>query len=219
MRRRMLLAMAAVTAMLAALPMTAASAVTHDVLTTGKVGGPNVKAGAIIEAPLKAGTKATFFGPGTTQGVTCTKAMVTDKVVTNPAAPGTAVESLTEQTFSSCTTNIPGATSVKSVTVLNLPYRATVSVATGFPVTLTKPAGVLKTKISLNTVIGTITCTYSKTKLSGTASNAGQTDTFKNQVFALSSGPSACPAKGAFSASFGPKEDTSVTGHPLVFVN
>jgi hypothetical protein len=52
------IATAAATALLAALPATA-SAATHHVLTTNKVGGPNVAVGATLKAPLKAGTKAT----------------------------------------------------------------------------------------------------------------------------------------------------------------
>jgi hypothetical protein len=211
--------MATATAMLAVLPMAAASAATPHVLTIAKVGGLAVQTGQVIQAPLKAGTKATFFSPGTTTGVSCPKALVTNKVVTNPLKPGTAVESLTAQTFSGCTTNIPGTTSVKSVKVLNLPYKTTISDATGFPVTVTKPGGVLKTSIAINSVLGLLTCTYRATKLSGKASNAGNVNIFKNQVFTLSSGSSACPAKGSFSATFGPLKDISLTGQPLVFVN
>jgi hypothetical protein len=211
--------MATATAMLAVLPMASASAATPHVLTIVKVGGAAVKVGAIIKAPLKTGTKATFFSPGTTTGVSCSAALVTNKVVTNPLKPGTATESLTAQTFSKCTTNITGATSVQSVKVLNLPYTSKISDATGFPVTVTKPGGVLKTSITINSVIGLLTCTYKATKLSGKATNVGNADIFKNQTFTLSSGSSVCPAKGAFSATFGPKRDFSVTGTPLVFVN
>jgi hypothetical protein len=84
---------------------------------------------------------------------------------------------------------------------------------------VTKPGGVLKTKLAINTVLGLVTCTYSKAKLAGKATNTGNADIFKNQVFTLSSGPTACPAKGSFSATFGPKKDISLTGSPLVFVN
>lgn len=219
MRKGMLLVMTAATAMLAALPMAAASAATPHVLTVAKVGGVAVKTGNLIQAPLKTGTKATFFSPGTTTGVTCAKALVTNKVLTNPTKPGAATESLTGQTFTSCTTNIPGTTSVKSVKAVGLPYKTTVSDATGFPVTVTKPSGVLKTTIVINSVLGAITCTYRATKLSGKATNVGNADIFKNQVFTLSSGSNACPAKGSFSATFGPKKDISVANHPLVFVN
>lgn len=215
MYKRVFLTMATTAAMLAVLPIAAASAATPHVLTTGKVGGTAVAVGATLKAPLKTGTKATFVSPGTTTGVTCATASVTDKVTKNPLKPGTATESLTAQTFGSCTTNIPGATSVKSVTVLNLPYATTVSDATGFPITVSKTS----TKLSLNTILGLVTCTYALATLHGNASNTGSLNSFKNQVFSLSSGPAACPAKGSFSASFGPLKDTSVTGSPNVFVN
>lgn len=205
--------------MLAVLPMAAASAATPHVLTLAKVGGAAVPTGHIIQAPLKAGTKATFFSPGTTTGVTCLKALVTNKVVTNPLKPGTAVESLTAQTFTGCTQNIIGGATVKSVTVQNLPYKSTISDATGFPVTVTKPSGVLKTTIVIAVLGTTLTCTYKAIKLSGKATNVGNADIFKNQLFTLLSGSSACPTQGSFSATFGPKKDISVTGQPLVFVN
>jgi hypothetical protein len=213
--KRLFLTMATATAMLAVLPMAAASAATPHVLTTGKTGGPAVAVGAILKAPLKTGTKASFFSPGTTTGVTCAKASVTDKVTKNPLKPGTATESLTAQTFGSCTTNIPGATSVQSVKVLNLPYATTISDATGFPIAVSKAS----TKLALNTVLGLVTCTYSLATVKGNASNTGSVNAFKNQVFKLSSGPAACPAQGSFSATFGPLKDTSVTGSPSVFVN
>lgn len=205
---------AAAAAMLAAFPMAAAAATPH-VLTTTKVGGPNVAVGATLKASLKSGTKATFYEPGTTTGVSCSKSSFTSKVTKNPAAPGTATESLTAQTLSSCTTNITGATSVKSVKVLKLPYATTVSDAAGNPVTVSKPS----TKLTLNTVIGVVSCTYGAASIKGKASNAGNLITFKNQAFTLSSGSSACPASGDFSAMFGPVKDTSASGSPAVFVN
>lgn len=218
MPKRLLLVISAATALLAALPLTAASAGTIDVLTVSKVGGPNVKVGAVLKSGLKTGTKATFFSPGTTMGVICGKAAQTGKVTKNPPKPGTATGSLTAQSFSSCTSNVPGVTSVKSVTVLNLPYSVTVSDAAGFPVTVSKSTK-LSTKIVVNTVIGTIACTFSAAKIAGNASNTGNVVTFKNQVFTKSAGPSQCPAKGSFSATFGPVIDSSVTGSPHVFVN
>jgi hypothetical protein len=215
MHRRLLLAAAAAAAVLAALPLAAASAATTDVLTTTKVGGPNVKVGDTLKASLKTGTKTTFFSPGTTTGVSCSKSTVTDKVTANPARPGTAAESLTAQTFATCTTNIAGATSVKSVKVLKLPYKVTISDSSGFPVTVSK----LSTQLTLNTVIGVVTCTYGAVAIHGNASNTGSTQKFISQLFKLVSGSTACPSKGGFSATFGPYKDTSVTGSPAVFVN
>jgi hypothetical protein len=213
--RSVLAAAAAAASMLAVVPLTAASAATVHVLTIVKVGGPNVKVGATVAAGLKTGTKATFFSPGTTTGVTCASAATSNTVTANPVKPGIAGESLTTQKFGKCTTNIPGATSVMSVKALNLPYKVTISDATGFPVKVSN----LSTKITLGTVIGTVTCTYKAATLKGKASNTGSTEKFTNQPFTLSSGSSACPSSGNFSATFGPEKDISVTGSPAVFVN
>lgn len=212
MSKRLLLAITAATAMLAALPVMAASAATSDVLTTGKVGGPNVAVGAIVKAPLKTGTKATFVNGSTT--ISCSKASVTDKVTKNPAAKGTAVESLTAQTFSGCTVNVTGVT-VKSVKVLKLPYTTTISDASGDPITVSK----LSTQITLNAAGSSFNCTYVAAKIKGNASNVGNVNSFKNQKFTLSSGPALCLSSGSFSATFGPLKDTSVSGSPAVFVN
>lgn len=218
--KRLLLALAAATALLAAFPMASASAATtHDVLTIDKVGGPNVAVGAILKGSLKAGTKATFFAPGTTIGITCSVVKITSKVTKNPAKPGTASEPLLSQSFSKCTTNIPGTTGVRSITVLGLPYTVTASDSKGFPLTVTKPHGVLKTAVIINTVLGPVTCTYSAVKIVGHASNAGSLNAYKNQVFTKSAGPAACLASGSFSATFGPVVDSSVKGSPHIFIN
>lgn len=219
LRKRAFLTVALTMAMTAVLPLAMAFAATPHVMTINKTGGPAVKVGAILKAPLKAKTKATFFSPGTTTGIKCSTAHVTDKVIVNPLRPGTVREKLTSQTFSKCTTNIPGTTSVKSVTVVGLPYRTTVSDAKGFPVTVTKPNGSIKTKVVVKSLLGSLTCVYSKSKLTGSASNTGNKITFKNQVFKKSAGSSACPAKGSFSATFAPLRDVSVSSHPLVFIN
>jgi hypothetical protein len=218
-RKWLLPAIAAATALLATFPMGTASAASLHVLTINKVGGPNVAVGAILKAGLKTGTKATFFTPGTKIGVTCSRAQLTNKVTKNPPKPGTAGESLSAQTFTTCTTNIPGATGVRSIAILGLPYAVTVSDSKGFPLTVTKPRGVLKTMITINTVIGTITCTYSAVKIAGNASNVGSLNIYKNQVFTKSAGPAVCLPRGSFSATFGPVVDSSVKGSPHVFVN
>lgn len=218
MRKRMILALLPATGLLAAvLPLSAASAATVHVLTYGAAGatGKTVTIGSVIRAPLKFGTEATFFSPGTTTGVTCDKATVKNTVTANPLKPGVARESLTAQSFSECTTNIPGTTSVQAVKALNLPYTVTISDAAGFPVTVFNPT----TRITLNSVIGTISCTYKAPSLKGNASNTGSVQKFVNQLFTLSSGSSACPTQGSFSATFGPYRDISVANSPRVFVN
>ncbi|MGO8959870.1 MAG: hypothetical protein ACLQFR_21245 [Streptosporangiaceae bacterium] len=214
MRKLLLPAAAAAAALLAVLPMTAASAATHDVLTTGKPNGTNVKVGAILKASLKAKTTATFLTSGK-NGVTCKKVMFTDKVIKNPSSPGTAHENLTAQTFSSCTVKgIPGATGVKSVKLNKLPYPTTIQ-SKGGVVTVSGT----NTTITLNTSVGTISCTYKASTTKGTASNKAQTISFSKQKFTRTASPLACPPNGTFSATFGPVLDTSVKGNPHVFVN
>ncbi len=52
--------------------------------------------------------------------------------------------------------------------------------------------------LTLNTVVGPLTCTYRAAKLRGTALNSGPSVVFVAQLFRLSSGAGACP-KGAVS--------------------
>lgn len=222
MRRYLYLAGTAVIAVVTVLSALPASAATINVLTIGKVGGANVKVGNIVKASLKTGTTANFFMSSTsTTGVKCAKSSFASKVTANPPKPGTAKESLTTQTFSSCTSNVTGVTSVKSVTIQNLPYNVTQSDTIGFPLKVsgtssTKP---LKTTIVLNTVLGPVTCVYKAASISGRSSNTGNTNSFSKQKFTKLSGPVACFANGFFTATYGPVRDTSVTGSPKVFVN
>jgi hypothetical protein len=214
MRKFILAAIGAAAAIVVMTPMAASAATTH-VLTITKVGGTSVAVGAKLAASLKSGTDATFYSPGTTTGLKCAKSTFSEKVTTNPAKPGTADTSTTAQTFSSCTSNVSGVTSVTSVTAEKLPYKTTISDATGHPVTVAAPSAT----IDLNTEVGAVTCTYSATKIKGVASNTASTVTFKNQTLTFKSGSSLCPASGDFSATYGPVKDTSVTGDPHVFVN
>jgi hypothetical protein len=196
-------------------PMTAASAATHDVLTIGRVGGANVKVGAVLKASIKAGTKVTFL-TGRSAGITCKTAQFTAKVTSNPKAPGTARESLTAQSFGRCSVHgISGATGVKSIKLNHLPYKTTIKDSSGDPVTVSGT----NTTLTLRASLGSIKCTYKATITKGRASNASQTITFSKQVFKLQSGVNACPKKGTFTAAFGPVLDTSVHGRPHVFVN
>jgi len=216
MRRLVALAVSAsAAALLVALPSTAAFAATHDVLTTGKVGGPNVKVGALLQGGLKTGTKATFL-TSKSAGISCKSVSFTDKVTKNPSKPGVATEQLTAQTYKKCSVSgITGATGVKSVVLNNLPYKTTISDAKGNPVIVFGTTATL----TLTTVLGPLSCQYKATKTNGSASNTGQTISFVSQAFKLKAGPSACPATGSFSATFGPVKDTSVKGSPHVFVN
>jgi hypothetical protein len=211
--RKLLLPAAAAAALLAIAPMTAASAASHDVLTISKVGGPNVKVGAILQSGLKFG-KTAVFTAGNVK-VTCKRVMFKDQVTKNPSKPGTAVEKLKSQTFSSCTvTGISGTRGAPKFVLNHLPYTTTVT--SKGAVTVNKSS----TTISVGTTLGTIKCTYVAKTTKGIASNKSQTITFTGQPFIKTSGPpSTCTHTAKFSATFGPVVDASVTGHPRVFVN
>jgi hypothetical protein len=188
------------------------------VLTIKKVGGPAVKVGAVLKSGLAKG-KTAVFSLGA-EKLTCKSANFSAKVKINPAKPGTATESLTAETFAKCTVNVSGVV-VKSIKVINLPFKTTASDATGLPVTVsgtkTKPI-----KITAKVAAGTtnVVCTYKATSVKGSASNTGSTVTFSKQKFTFVSGSSGlCPASANFSATFGPVKDTSVATSPAVFVN
>jgi hypothetical protein len=213
----------AATALVAALPAAASAATPVHVLTTGKVKGPAVKAGAVLKASLKSRTSVVF---STNLGkLTCAKSTFTAKVVSNPvkgAKPATAKESITAETFSGCKISVSGVT-IKRQAVANLPYNATISDAKGNPV---KISGRTKAKPLLLTVtvqIGTgkpFTCGVKAASIAGAASNKGNVIAIVKQKFTKASGPAGfCPASGTFSATYGPVKDTSVKGSPAVFVN
>jgi hypothetical protein len=182
MRKRLFLAAGAASALLsvtAALPAAAAAAVPADT------------------AP-----SATFLtAAGGMTGVTCTASTLT-------LVAGTAANtfSLTVWTFGSCTSNIKGVTSVKSVGVQNLPYSVTVNPAAA-PPTFTVTAGAagnIQFTFALNTDLGTVMCGYQPNggAIAGTT-NAGVTAvTFTNVQFNLTSGSALCPKNIFFSASY-----------------
>ncbi|MCG6497745.1 Tat pathway signal sequence domain protein [Kitasatospora sp. A2-31] len=226
MRLRRHLALTAAVAALAvgAVPAsaTAGPAAAGPVLTTGSAGGTAVAAGDSLAAPLATGTRATFYSTATsTTGVTCAVSQLSAKAVSNPAAPGVATESLTGLTFGTCTSNVTGVTSVRSLTVGNLPYGVAVDDAAGLPVTLTGgAAGPIQATAVLNSWFGTITCTYQLSgQFTGNADNAAHSLTFRNEHFAKSGGSALCPGDGYFSATYGPVTDTSQPGSPAVYVN
>ncbi|MGW1172824.1 Tat pathway signal sequence domain protein [Kitasatospora sp. NPDC002543] len=192
------------------------------VLTAGSAGGTAVAVGDALAAPLAAGSKATFYSTATsTTGVTCATSQLSASVLDNPAAPGSATASLTGLTFGSCTANVTGVTSVRSLTVGNLPYGVTVSDAAGLPVTLSGgSAGTIQATAVLDTWFGTITCSYQLSgAFTGNADNTAHSLAFRTEHFAKSGGSTLCPADGYFSATYGPVADTSRPGGPAVFVN
>ncbi|MGW7790368.1 Tat pathway signal sequence domain protein [Streptomyces tricolor] len=216
MRTRSLLVLAGTATALALTWATPASAA-DTVLTTGSTGGAAVAVGDTLTAPLASGTSATFYSSATgTSGVKCTGSQFTAKVTANPAAPGTATESVTAHTFdsSTCTSNVTGVLGVNGITINNLPYSATVT--SDGTLTVSPPSGsVIQATVQLRTLLGTVTCVYQAPKLTGKADNADSSINFTNQQFAKTSGSSLCFANGYFTAKYAPVTDAGVR----VYVN
>jgi len=189
------------------------------VLTTGSLAGANATDGDVLTAALSSGTTAFFATTsGGTTGVSCTASSFSATVVDNPAAPGTATESTTAQTFGTCTANIVGVTKVNSVVVANAPFATTVASDGTVTVTGTSTAPI-QTTLSLGTILGSISCVYQAASIAGVASNTDNSITFTNQVFPKTSGSILCPSNGYFTASYAPVQDTTVSGSPSIFTN
>jgi hypothetical protein len=221
-RKYLYLAMAAASATVLAAPVVAqaAPAAHPSVLTISKAGGTAVKAKAKLTASLAKGASAVFVLKGVAT-ITCKSSSFTAVVVKNPTAPGTATEKQTAESIGKCTVNISGA-SVKTIKALNLPYNASVSDKKGFPVTVAGTSAKKPIELTATAAVGTssIVCTYKATKISGSASNKGNSITVTKQTFKVVAGSNVlCPASSTFSAKYGPVKDTSVKGNPAVFVN
>lgn len=222
MRTYSYLAAAVAAALLSAAAVTSASAATTSVLTTGDADGSPVAVNDVLQANLKSGTKASLAtSSGGSTGVTCATSNFGATVAANPAAPGTATETTTNQTFGDCASNVFGTTGVKSVTVNNLPYATSVDSGTGAVKVTGGSAGPIQTTLVLNSLLGTITCVYQAdgNALTGTASNTDYSLSFVNQKFNKVSGSGVCAANGYFTATYAPVQDTTVAGAPGVFVN
>lgn len=195
-----------------------ANAAGSNVLTTGSVGGPNVAVGDVVSASLKSGTSASFVSGSSS--VTCTTSQFTATVTSNPAAGGSAGESLTAQTFSNCSASIFGVTRVNSITVNNLPYVTSINGTTKAVSLSAGAAGPVQATISLQSLFGAVICSYRPTSgsLSGTGSNTDNSITFSGQALTKSSGSGLCPGTSTFGAVYAPSLDTSVAGSPSVFV-
>lgn len=221
MRRSLYLAAVAVSTLCAMLVAPAAAyADTGGVLTVGAVGGENAAVGDDVDASLAAGTSATFYSTATgTTGVRCAASAFSTTVVTNPAAPGVATETLDQQTFGSCTTNVFGTTGVRSVALNNLAYAVSIDGATNAVTVSAGSAGVIQSTVVVSTILGTITCVYRPASgtISGVADNATNAIVFTNQQFTKVSGPATCLASAYFSARYSPVVDTTQGGP--VFVN
>jgi hypothetical protein len=217
MRTRTLATLIGAVAALSIPAVVPASAADTPVLTTGSAGGTAVAVGDVLTAPLASGTNATLYSSATgTSGVTCSSSTFTASVTDNPAAPGTATESVSGQSFdsSSCTSNVLGVTGVTSITVDNLPYTTTVT--SDGTLSVTPASGsTIQTTVKLKTLLGSITCVYQAPSLTGTASNDDSSIAFTNQEFTKTSGSSLCFSSGFFSAKYGPVTDNGAT----VYVN
>ena len=154
---------------------------------------------------------------------TCPKSTFTAKVVKNPISAGKAKLSVTSQTLSGC--SLPASTGVtlKSITAINTPWNGVITakrVLTIKGTTKSKPVGV---KAVISAAGQTLTCVFTASVTSGTASNKANTVTFKNQKLTLDTTKSSslCGVAGktaTFSAIYGPVRDISVAKHPKVFV-
>ncbi|MFD0309433.1 Tat pathway signal sequence domain protein [Streptomyces sp. NPDC127119] len=221
MRTRTSLTLAAAVTALALSAAGPASAADGSVLTTGGAGGTAVAVGDVLSASLATGTNATLYSSATgTSGISCSSSAFVATVVDNPAAPGTATESVTSHTFdsASCSSNVIGVLGVTSIKVDNLPY--TTAVTSGGSLTITPAAGSsIQTTAVLRTLLGSITCVYRAPSLSGTANNADNSISFTNQQFTKFSGSSLCFSNGFFTAKYAPVTDTTQSGSPTVHVN
>ncbi|MEU6225409.1 Tat pathway signal sequence domain protein [Streptomyces sp. NPDC047042] len=216
-RTRTVLALAAAVAGLSVAAVTPASAA-DTVLTINSGAGDAVAVNDVLSASLATGTTATLYSSATgTSGVTCAASTFTASVNDNPAAPGTATESVTAHTFGSCTSNVLGVLGVNSVTVNNLPY--TTAVGSDGTVTVTPAANsTIQTTVVLRTLLGTINCVYQAPSLSGTTGEADNSINFTAQAFTKTSGSSLCFANGYFTAKYAPVQDVT-QGNATVFVN
>jgi hypothetical protein len=202
MRTYLYLIAAVVSATTLAVPSLAiaAPAAAHpDVLTLGKVGGPDVKVGAVLTTSLEKGGSAVFSLGNTT--ITCKSNSFTSVVKKNPHAPGKSIEAVTAASIGKCTASVAGLT-VKSLKALNLPYQSSFSSAKGFPIVVT---GQTKSKpIEVTTTVdfsgSTFSCTYQASAIHGSFSNNGSIVTISKQGFTKVSGSSLCPTKATYTA-------------------
>jgi len=199
-------AAAAASAMFAAAPAMAAGS---PVLTLGSVGGTGVASGASLSAGIASGTKVSVVTTsGGSTGITCTAANLAATAGANPDGNGNADETAT-LTTTTCTSNITGVTKVNSVTLNNQPYNATVT-----PGGVVSVTGTITSTVSLQTVLGAISCTYTATNnasvsgatssLSAVAHNTGNTIAISNNQFNLTTGSGLCPKNGFLTATVGP---------------
>jgi hypothetical protein len=214
MRKSWYLAAAPVAAAMAILASTPAFA-DNNVITVGSAGGPAAQVGDVATASLAAGTTADFNNAAdSSTGAHCSTSQLTARITSNPAAPGTATESLTGQTFSNCTANVSGVRSVRSVVVENLAFVTSVSSDGTVVVAPSSSSAPIQTTVQLSTLLGTITCRYRSTDaggIRGVTSNADNSITLTDQSFTKFSGPSLCFNTAFLTAKYGP---VTINGQP-----
>lgn len=199
---------------------TAAYADTSAVLTVGAVGGQQAEFGDIVVASLAGGKSATFYSTTTgATGVSCSSSTFSSAVTGNPSAPGVATETLDDQTFASCTTNVFGTLGVRSMALNNLPYSVSVDGGTNAVTISAASAGVIQSTVVVSTILGTVTCVYRPVTgtINGVADNASNAIIFTNQQFNKVSGSALCLSTAYFSATYSPVIDRTQGG--AVFVN
>lgn len=217
MRSQFLAASLAAAVLLPLSAVTAASAsraVAHDVLTTGRVGGHNVKLKDVLQAGL-AGGSIVVVSNGTQIAFICTQSTFKAKVTKNPTAPGIAISQLIGLTITKCKpAGIRPVDKTITLTLVNLPIKTTASDKKGHPVTVFGP--LIKIAVTLTTG-GSFSCTYGAKTVAGSFSNTHQAITFNKQTLTKVSGR--CNRPLVLTATYGPVVDLNVAGHPHVFVN
>ena len=214
-----------VAALTGLLPATAANASPPSVLTYG--GGFAVGSTDNLSAPLAPFTRATFTtgAGGAGIGTTCTVASIGGQVTANPAPPGIATAFITTQSFTSCTSTIPGVTGTVTVTVNNPApgFKASFNDASGFPVTIAPTAAPIQIQM-LETFAGAPTmCLWqlNPATYNGNYINTNSKLQLLNQQDHLLAGPPAgCGTTAQFiNVTYAPFTDTSVPPANQVFVN
>jgi hypothetical protein len=156
-------------------------------------GGGDVAVGDTLSASSSSVTLSTSSGD-----ITCDSSTFSGPVTANPASPGTATVSVQSFTIGgTCDSSVTGVTGVKSIIAGGLPYTASVSSSGSAAI-----SGSISTTANLSSLLGSVSCTYTGSSLSGTAS--GNTISFSNQPFSLSSGSALCPSSASFTASYSP---------------
>jgi hypothetical protein len=225
MRRYWFLAVAGAVAAALAIPLSA-SASASAILSVGS-GGPAVASGDALSGTQT--VSATFVNSGSSsQKVTCTGSTLAATAGDNPAPTGQATETNSSQAFSGCSiSGVFGATGVNSITTNASPscqWNVVVDDTTS-PATVTIspatasgcPTSIIAT-VSVQTLFGAQTCTYSPTNgnIVGSSAEGSTTLDFSNVSFSKQSGPGTCFGTVLFTESYGITDTTQGGGSVVV---